>query len=215
MSDSDNSAEQNFNDSELQDIMNEIESLEKEFVEQEASEESSAEVEMDNVQDLGPVAEEVEEPVAEEVEEPVAEEVEESVTEEVEYHADHEVESDKTDEEVVAHMDADEDSLEIEEDFSNELEDNIVSMENHPATSEQIPTGGMSFSGHGQMDFNMNFALGGQEAKLVVEEGKLKVMVSGGELYLSEDGCEVEMSGGVHFSIPFDRANDNARKKAS
>ena len=50
MSDHDETLDQNFNDAELQDIMNEIESLEKEFIEQEASETPSADTEMDNVQ---------------------------------------------------------------------------------------------------------------------------------------------------------------------
>jgi len=177
--------------------------LEKEFVEQEASEESSAAVSMDNVQDAGSDEVVADEPIAEEVDEPVA---------------DHKMEPDKADEEVVSQIDEAEDCSEMEEDFSDELdelEDNIVSMEDHPVQSEQVSAGEMSFSGHGQMDFNMNFALGGKEAKLVVEGGKLKVMVSGVELYLSEDGCEVEMSGGVHFSIPFEGATGHAGKKAS
>lgn len=198
MSDNDNSVEQNFNDSELQDIMNEIESLEKEFIEQEASEESSAEVKMDNVQ-----AEEVHEPQGSEVEEPVAQEQQQQEQEEVA-------------EEAMAEMDDADESAEME-DFSNELdeiEDNIVAME-QPTQPASVPTGEMSFSGHGQMDFNMNFSLGGQDAQLVVEEGKLKVMVAGVELYLSEKGCEVEMNGGVHFSIPFDESGNSAGKKAS
>jgi len=188
MSDNDNSLEQNFNDSELQDIMNEIESLEKEFVEQEASEESSAEGEMDNVQ-------------AGEVQEPAAQEAQEE-------------EGDQ--EAVMAEMDESQESPEME-DFSNELdeiEDNIVAME-HPTQPADTPAGEMSFSGQGQMDFKMNFSLGGQDAKLVVEEGKLKVMVAGVELYLSEAGCEVEMAGGVHFSIPFEGTVNSAGKKAS
>ncbi len=198
MSDNDNTLEQNFNDAELQDIMNEIESLEKEFVEQEASEESSAQSDEDNVQ-----AQQSETVEAEQEQELYDEPTHEAQTQ------------------VEAATEEYTETPEMEESFEEEEQsDNVVSMENHrPETTtpsyDSSSAGEMTFSGQGQMDFNMSFTLGEKQATLSVESGKLKVSVSGVELYLSEEGCEVEMAGGVRFSVPLDGAANSAGKKAA
>jgi hypothetical protein len=205
MSDHDETLDQNFNDAELQDIMNEIESLEKEFIEQEASETPSADTEMDNVQSE---LEEDSESIEHESEEATME-ASDSEDAPEEYEQDMSAASEEVTEEAT-------------EDPIHEETHNVVSMDEHRAaaqptqTHHEAPTGEMSFSGQGQMDFNMSFSLGDKEASLRVEKGKLKVTVSGVELYLSEHGCEVEMAGGVKFSVPLEGAQTNsAGKKAA
>ncbi len=211
MSDNDNTLEQNFNDAELQDIMNEIESLEKEFVEQEASEESSAQAETDIVQ--------AEEP------ETIEAASEEDMTHEAETEVEASEDFEETPELEASQEDFQEDDFQ-EEDFQEEAHaesdtDNVVSMEGHrtqasaTSTSDSSSAGEMTFSGQGQMDFNMSFTLGEKQATLSVEDGKLKVSVAGVELHLSEEGCEVEMAGGVHFSVPLDSSTNSAGKKAA
>ncbi len=220
MSDHDETVDQNFNDAELQDIMNEIESLEKEFNEQEASEEPAAQFEEDNVQDYS------EEITEDEIEAQTTESVEassdsfdESYDEEMEAPA---AEAEFTEEDSAIEAEAEftdedfEDSTSME-DATETVEEasNVVSMSSHRAQTTSAPTGEMSFSGHGQMDFNMNFQLGSQEASLTVQDGKLVVSVAGVELSLSEEGCDVEMAGGVRFSVPLEAGAKSSSKKAA
>lgn len=178
----------NFNDAELQDIMNEIESLEKEF--QDEQQAPSAE------------AETVEETT---VEEPVAEET-------IEVSAEETVEEQPEEEEEV-------------EDFSNEAEDyeedetsaepsNVVAMPQRTEAPTSGHEGFMQFSGQGNMDLQLNFQLGSQTATVHVAEGGLKVTMAGVELNLNESGCEVEMQGGVKFSVPLTAGAGQAKKAA-
>ena len=206
MSDHDENVDQNFNDAELQDIMNEIESLEKEFIEQEASEEPAAQTETDIVQ--ASTSEESEMTSSDSVEATTEESPEasfdESESEETSMDRDTEFSDEDFDE-----------SPAMEEGTVEAEADNVVSMESRRSTTHTAPTGEMSFSGHGQMDFNMNFQLGSQEASLSVQDGKLVVSVAGVELALSEEGCDVEMAGGVRFSVPLDGQSKSSSKKAA
>ena len=185
------SDETGFNDAELQDIMNEIESLEKEFVEEEQTSqpeavEAAAEPEVVEAE-AEPVAEEPaeEEPV---VEEPVAESEPEPTPEP----------------EVVEEVVAEEPTPEPEpvQEEPAPVQDNVVAMDS-PAPEF---SGGsqMDFQGSGQMDFQMTFMIGESQAKVWVSKEKgLVVTMDGVDMNISEDGCSVEMEGGVKFSIPF------------
>ncbi|MCP4911826.1 MAG: Mtc1 family protein [Oligoflexia bacterium] len=193
-----------FNDAELQDIMDEIESLEQEFVEdsEHASEnttasepESSAETEVE-------AKAETPEPTPES--EPTAEVVETKA-------------EDKSE-------DVDDVLGQIENEIENEVTDNVVEMKQPepatPETSTEVETpaaaeptpapvatttdSSVSFTGNGHVDFQMSVNLGGKTATLKVDPGKgLVVNLEGVDLQITEDGCSVEMDGGVKFSVPF------------
>lgn len=182
MSDKDENMEGSFNDAELQDIMNEIESLEKEFVEEEGTQAQSVDE---------PTAEQTEEPTAqEEVEEPQAEHQEEDASE------------DFADE--AASFEAD----------TTEEPTNVVPMS---AAKTKAPTAGsgegyMQFSGQGEMDMQLNFQLGEETATVNIKGGCLSITLAGVELELSENGCEVQMEGGVKFSVPLTGGQAKGKK---
>jgi hypothetical protein len=260
-----------FNDDELADIMNEIESLEKEFTEdvstpvedpiaeemKEALEASTEEVAPEEavVEEVvaeviaeEPVSEEVvaemsvvEEPIHEEpvVEEPIIEDfvseaqfedevdemVEETVTEdfvsdevvaEVEtVHAQHDndivpsasltqpqhdVEVDSEMEEVLSELT----EMPVEEVVSKHdaHDDNLHHMSHGDNKSHKAPatTGGhssMSFNVEGDMKLDLAFNISGKVVQLKI----------------SEHGFELELDGGVKFSIPLD--DDQSNKKAA
>lgn len=177
-----------FNDDELQDIMNEIESLEKEYVEQETPAEVTSEA--------------VEEAVAQET-------TEEAVEEEapVEVHASEESEEDEEVDEVLSEAEA-----EADDEYESE-QDNVVSFKPVQAPTHRTNSESVSFSGNGQIDFSMTFSIGGEEATITVNQGEgLTVTMNGVDLSLSEDGCTVEMTGGVKFSVPL--GTNTVNKKA-
>lgn len=203
MSDKDESMEQSFNDAELQDIMNEIESLEKEFVEEEGTQaEQSETVE---AQTEEPVAEQETETetVSETAEEPQAEEQQEEVQ------AQEDSQQDDEDEDLSA-------EAETYEADTQEEPSNVVSMSTAkteaPAASGS--DGYMQFSGQGDMDMQLNFQLGQETATVNIKGGCLNVTLAGVQLELSENGCEVQMEGGVKFSVPL-TGNSAQGKKAA
>jgi hypothetical protein len=141
-----NKKEQGFNDAELQDIMSEIENLEREY------------------EDETPMSKEAEA-------------------------------------EVVVQ---EQDSVETAEGSISQIEeDNVVSFK--PAAKTHTSTEGhqVDFQGSGQMDFSMNFEVAGQTAHLEVTESGLVVSLDGMHLSVNEEeGCTVQMDGGVKFSVP-------------
>lgn len=178
--------EKGFNDAELQDIMDEIESLEQEFVEDDgASETVEAKTE-----ESTPEPEPTPEPEAKTTEEVV--ETKAETTEETS-------------------EDVDDVLGQIENEIENEIADNVVEMKQpEPAASGSA----VSFTGNGQLDFQMSVNLGGKTATLKVDPGKgLVVNLEGVDLQITEEGCSVEMDGGVKFSVPF--GNTDAAKKAA
>lgn len=179
------SDEQNFNDAELQDIMNEIENLEKEFNEEQDTDTAEAVA----------APEESDAPSGE----PVAEE--ESADEE----SAEEESSEEEDESLVAEA----------EDYEEEQVTNVVPITEKVAPVTQATSEGhMEFSGQGSMDLQLNFQLGSETAKVTVAGGALKVTMAGVELNLSEAGCEVEMAGGVKFSVPLTEKGAQGKKAA-
>ncbi|MDD0853808.1 hypothetical protein HBN50_11920 [Halobacteriovorax sp. GB3] len=235
--------EQGFNDSELEDIMNEIESLEKEFVDDSASEGPTMKEELsldapesNSLQNV--IDQEVENAGAEteivtsesesqiddavdsfvddvEVSEPAAEQV--SMSEEVE--------SEPVMEEVATTEDSpvmEEETTFSEEDFVEETIDNVVPLS---ATSHEAPTMSsvssdgatdMSFSASGKMNMNMTFPVGEEQATFSVVDGKLTISMNGLNLTLDgSEGCTVEMESGVKFTIPLTSDGAASTKKAA
>ncbi len=191
MSDQDNSMDQSFNDAELQDIMNEIENLEKEFVEDEGAETEAQASEEETPQAESQPEEEV---TAAEVQE------EESVSAEAEEEAEQ------------GFVDASE-TPEAQTEEHEEETSNVVSLSSAKPVATTGEEGHMSFSGSGQMNMELTFDLGEEKATVSVSDGKLQVTMNGVNLSLSEEGCEVNMTGGVKFHVPV--SGQGTAKKAA
>lgn len=202
MSQENGNGDQSFNDAELQDIMNEIESLEKEFVEEGGASAAPQ-----------ATAEEASEPQPEE-EAPVSQEVEAETVE-----ASSEEEDSSDDEDLVSEAEDYEEESQPEPVAETEVEvevDNVVAMPTQKAPAATTPQGDgyMQFSGQGDMDMQLNFQLGSETATVNVTSGSLSVTLAGVELQLTENGCEVNMEGGVKFSVPLTGSQAQGKKAA-
>lgn len=220
--------EQSFNDSELEDIMNEIESLEKEFVEETQEEPMASEslkIEATDVpeNDIQSVIDKEMAPVEsssktldsseekqEETVEVVSADTSENLVEEL-VSADTET----VQEEDISSQDQ---MLEQLEDIANDeieeqvavreipkVKNNVVSLvPNHgsssSATSQSRAETEMSFSVSGQMDLKLSFCIGGQTIGLVVNE---------------TEGFLIEMGNGVRFTVPIAQTSSQKHSKAS
>ncbi|MBT3585701.1 MAG: hypothetical protein HN509_12420 [Halobacteriovoraceae bacterium] len=182
------SSDQGFNDDELQDIMNEIENLEKEY-------ESPAE--------------ETTEPAVEAVaEETTSEAVAEQAT----------VEEVEAVEEVFAEAEtATEPESEAEATENVVPISEAPAPAPTPAATATSAGHSMDFAGSGTMDFNLSFHVGTQVANLKIDnENGFTLEMEGMDLTISEsEGCVVEMAGGVRFTIPLANGNASSVKKAS
>jgi hypothetical protein len=226
-----------FNDDELADIMNEIESLEKEFtedvsvsVEDPIAEEMNEALEA--VSDEGDTEEVVvEEPIAEEV---VAVEVSEDEVAEDEVSMMEEFDSEEfvVEAEETIHAEQENDivpsaaltqpihSVEVDSEMEGVLSElsempveEVVSK--HEAHDDNIhhishsdiatPKAAVTKGGHSSMSFNVE---GDMKLDLAFNiSGKVV------QLHISENGFELELEGGIKFSIPLDEAHSN--KKAA
>lgn len=215
--------ETGFNEAELQDIMNEIESLEKEFTE-------PAPVLQDAEGADGPSDDSLK--VAPELvsktdlQKQIEEEMNSSFEDAVEAVASDEVvmeESSHVDTEL---MEADEILGEVEdmdismadmttETFAETAHDNVIEMSSHSpsapvATTRSTPvlnsgsSAPVSLACEGNMTLSMSFKLGDGEVKLNVHgEQGVTLSFSGVEVHMTEnEGCVVEMNNGVKFQIP-------------
>ncbi|TNF29356.1 MAG: hypothetical protein EP319_07245 [Deltaproteobacteria bacterium] len=198
MSDDTNN-DQGFNEEELQDIMNEIEDLEKEYVEETA--EASANPH-DDLQDT--IDKEIEELNKIEITEPTSEDDDEDIVAEME--------------EVEAEM------AEVEAEMEEIEEDNVVSIVKEAPTSSSSSSSSegtysgapVEFTAHGDMNLNMNFTVGESTATLMVsKERGLCVQMDGVNLEIGEDGCTVELAGGVRFTVPLTAGGTASKKKAA
>lgn len=186
--------DKSFNDSELQDIMSEIEDLEKEF---EAETATMTLQEQIDAEMMGATEEEA--PIME-VE--VEEEIEEEAEVEMQMEAETEVE------EVIA----------TPTPVAKAPEAQVLSFEK--ATPKTKPTTAeVSFAAHGQMALNLDFKIGEESACLSIDPVKgLVVTLSGVELCINEDsGCTVSMENGMKFTIPLSaqaKQDTSLKKKA-
>jgi hypothetical protein len=164
--------DKNFNETELQDIMSEIENLEKEF---------------DTTESDGP---ETHMSLQEQIDAELAMELEAAAIKEAE----------EMEEESVASV----------------IKPQVMSFDKPVPT--QIPKGSeVSFAAHGQMSFNLDFKVGSDTAKLVVDPVKgLMISVAGVEFCINEDsGCTVSMENGMKFTIPLSSHVNSVKKKAA
>ncbi len=204
MSEKDENLEQSFNDAELQDIMNEIESLEKEFVEEEGTAQTKS-VEASQVDEEAPAPEKDSDgdEISAESDESLLQEAESLESEEVQAEA----------EEVQAEVEEETSPIaEVEEETNN-----VVAMPIAQTPATQPTSNGegyMQFSGQGEMDMQLNFQLGSETATVNIKDGGLTVTLAGVQLNLSEDGCEVNMEGGVKFSVPLTGKQTQEKKAA-
>lgn len=209
--------EKGFNDTKLQDIMDEIESLEQEFVEDDgASETVEAKTEESTPEPEPEPATPTPEPKAKTTKKVV--ETKAETTEETS-------------------KDVDDVLGQIENEIENEITDNVVEMKQPEpapkpatpiaetttptpittpvATPEPAASGSaVSFTGNGQLDFQMSVNLGGKTATLKVDPGKgLVVNLEDVDLQITKDGYNVEIDRRVKFSVPF--GNTDVAKKAA
>lgn len=198
--DGQNGAEQGFNDSELLDIMQEIESLEREFTS--SGEDADLSITADEVKKTN---------LQNEIDQELAASPEASV----EVEASHEmVEEEDSFEEL------DQAEREMEEESVAES-DNVVSMTPKAAPTPSAAShvthssAPMSFSAEGSMNLNLEFTLGDATATLQVhgDEG-VTFEMEGVTLTLHpEHGAQVTMENGVKFSVPL--KTPSAAKKAA
>ena len=76
---------------------------------------------------------------------------------------------------------------------------------------------GVSFQATGQMSLNLDFMIGQETAKLVIDPIKgMIITLSGVELCINEDsGCTVEMDNGMKFTIPLSSQANSLKKKSA
>lgn len=181
----------NFNESELHDIMSEIEDLEKEF---------EAEVVPMTLQ------EKIDAELAMELEEAASEAVAEaSPMAEMEAEVEAEVEVETFVEPVAEVV---------------ETKAQVLAFEKVAPVTVAAPvntSSGVSFAAHGQMNLNLDFMVGQETAKLTIDPVKgLTVTLSGVELCISEDsGCTVSMENGMKFNIPLTSSANSTKKKSA
>ncbi len=205
MSEENGNSEKSFNDAELQDIMNEIESLEKEFVEEGGVEPTAEEPEASS------------EP--QETETPAAQEAEpEAETETVQASEESDDSDEGEDKDLVSEAETYEEEQPQPQAEVEVETDNVVAMPSQkvekPAATAPTGEGYMQFSGQGDMDMQLNFQLGSETATVNISGGSLNVTLAGVELQLTENGCEVNMEGGVKFSVPLTGAAGQGKKAA-
>lgn len=193
MSEDNNNQDSSFNEEELQDIMNEIENLEKDFAEEHSPGEESL------VEDVTPTNDLQDTIDAEIAELNAITDIAESEQEEV-------VEG-----------------TVVEEPMAEETNVvNLVQPEPTTSAPSVTNAGTFTgapveFNCNGEMNVNMNFTVGGQTATLVVDKDQgLTVQLEGVSINISEGhGCSLELPGGIKFTVPLTAEGASATKKAS
>lgn len=187
---------QSFNDSELEDIMAEIESLESDF---ETEEEK-------------PVPEVLAFDSSKASKTDLQKQIEDEIEKEIDMHA-------KATESVGEFEDpatfTDEELAEIEN--STEQEELISPAVATFAPRETKAKSEMSFEANGSMNVVLKFKIGSEVAELFIDQDRgLVVNMKGVELCLSEDaGCTVTMENGINFNIPLTTSQSGPKKKAA
>lgn len=188
--------EQGFNDSELQDIMEEIESLEKEF----SGDAPSGE---------GEVSETPEEPEAK----PEAKKEESDDRTDLQKAIDKEVEG----LEMESNMDEMEKALDHAEDEDDVFSESDFEEESHaevtPISSHRPHQQDMQLKASGPMNLELSFPVGEHKADFKVHHDGFSVEFNGVVVHIDEKkGCHISMPGGGEFSLPLEQSKV---KKAS
>lgn len=182
----------NFNETELQDIMAEIENLEKEFETEPMAAAPVTPVKKTQLQ------EEIERELA--MSQEVSEEVKEELVSDVSASSTDMIEE-ETDTKILS--------------FDKKAEPIVTPVA--PAASYSGKSSEISFAANGQMNLNLSFKVGEETATLTVDPVLgLVVTMKGVELCISEhEGCKVTMENGVNFTIPLTTTHSTSKKKTA
>lgn len=191
---------QSFNDSELEDIMAEIESLESDFETDELK--SPPEVLAFDSSKAHKTD--------------LQKQIESEIEKEIDMHAE------ANDE--VSDMGAVEEPAAFTDEELAEIESSTdhIEMAKAPPVAAFVPRESkakseMSFEATGSMNVVLKFKIGAEVAELFIDQDRgLIVNMNGVELCLSEDaGCTVTMENGINFNIPLTTSQSGPKKKAA
>lgn len=174
---SDNPNEQSFNEDELKDIMDEIESLEEDYAEAEESDND--------------VSSEEETTVEATAEQSKPEEDIEEVSASAE---DSEDDSDEV-----------EDILGEDDDVQEE--ENVVELAHAPKAKPISHSGGsdVALNASGSMDISLNFEFNGVASNIVISKGLVKINLPGVDVSFDESkGCQIHADNGMTFQLPLE-----------
>lgn len=225
-----------FNDSELEDIMNEIESLEKEFGE-DADHSGTSESLALKVSKGNALQDVIDSEVMSAISPGNSIEVDAS---EAIFDGDIDPESLNDSEENAASAseveeieeamnfssedECEDDSAAVGPEHSVEMMKGVI---NHSSRNDNVSAmpevskveserGGMHLQASGEMNFNLTFCVDGHNAQLTVDSTGLSVSIRGVNLVINEEqGCTITMEHGVKFSVPLSNSEENGMKKAS
>jgi hypothetical protein len=208
---SDNQNEKSFNEDELKDIMDEIESLEEDYgeVEEEVAAAPAEEAPVQEAAEAEPVEEDPQEVEAAQQEpEPVAEEepvVQEAAPAEEVNDVDDVLDGGDDDEE-----DDDIDTVaEPGEEAVAAPKNNVVAI-SKPVAQPVAGDSPVQLNAQGQMNLAMNFEFNGAQSNIVLENGCVKINLPGVNVVFDEKaGCQIVADNGMTFQLPL------AVKKAS
>jgi hypothetical protein len=201
---------ENFNEAELQDIMSEIESLEKEFEDGESME----------------VAAMIQDAVMEEINAELKKETDPrpSLQDEIERELESINAKSGDPEEVSPVIIAPVITAKVEVEkvaavlsFEKPAPKAVVTPVTETATTPAMAaTSGVSFAAQGSMALTLDFKVGSENAKLTIDPVKgLTVVLSGVELTINEtDGCHVTMDNGMKFTVPLSTLEKSQKKSA-
>jgi len=187
---------QSFNDSELEDIMAEIESLESDFESEELK--SSPEVLAFDSSKAHKTD--------------LQKQIESEIEKEIDMHAN------------VAEVEAVEEPAAFTDEELAEIESSTdhIEMAKTPPVAAFVPRESkakseMSFEATGSMNVVLKFKIGAEVAELFIDQDRgLIVNMNGVELCLSENaGCTVTMENGINFNIPLTTSQSGPKKKAA
>ena len=212
--DSSDTVENNFNDSELQDIMAEIESLEEDF-EVEAAEEVEAKpiALTKSIAEVKSVNEQTDLQTRIDLELEMSLKV---LRDEAEAEAENTAKIKMKDEPKKKIVESKPTVLTFDKSAEKSIQKS-TGVESLKSIAKNAPTSEVSFEGHGQMNLNLGFKIGEENAKLTIDPVKgLILVMSGVELCINqEDGCKVTMDSGVKFIIPLTSPQSILKKKSA
>ncbi|MGZ3808700.1 MAG: hypothetical protein ACXVCE_11485, partial [Bacteriovorax sp.] len=181
------------NESELQDIMAEIENLEKEF-------------EGEPVMEAEPIVVPVKKTS-------LQEDIEREIEMSMEVSTEKKNEMNKTVQTEPSVLSFDKKPVE-KKTIDKKTIDKIASTKLNPEPEQSSE---ISFEAHGQMNLNLGFKIGEESAKLCIDPVKgLVLTMNGVELCINQEvGCIVTMDSGVHFTIPLTSSKTALKKKTA
>ena len=222
MSDDTQGQDGSFNEEELQDIMNEIESLEKDFSgdssidsEEASQSKESEEVEKPEVGDLDLGHSDDSSSTENDLQSTIDAEIAElNAIQDIggpEDESTEQVDQNQTPEGHSGECNLQADESENVVNISDEQPGPSAALEGAHAGAP------VDFSCQGEMNLNMKFSVGEKQAHLIIDKNKgLTVQLDGVQLNMNDsEGCIISLPGGVKFVVPLTSNEASATKKAS